>query len=1000
MTPYTISRYGGLVDAEDPTVLPLGVAAVCKNCRFTLTSFFTRYGLQTAMQSPNGDASINGLYGLIYTPEAPGETKFRVPMAFDSDGFLLIENPVGTGRLVRVQGPLVTQPANSHAIITEAYNRALIAYSDLENAMAPINVYGLSTKALDPYGQKPLYGPWQALTAYVVGEYVTPTVAGGNGHSYRCVVAGATADVEPTWPLTEGGTVADGGCTWKEETVVLANRLPAPNTPGITRVPGGGTFAAGRDVYLAITFTNSLGESLASSPAVLVGTVLNDAVQVAIPTLASLAGWIQGLGGAYIPAGCNLYEADVVTGGPAPSAASFGLVGGFGLGATATVTATASGATPPSANTARITPGGLQPPSTPTVERASGAGAFPAGRDVYLLATFTNSIGETLPSVAGSLINTVLNDAVQVPIPSTLFQITGVKLYECDVNTGSPAPPSTAYSLVGSYQPGTTATITATASGPPPPTTNTSGPAGSIAPDTTNLNGTGVQGLRYASIAFTNRHGNLSGTIPAFTNIFVDIPGEQLYMANIPIGPSNIIDRTIGFTVADGTNVGPFFYIPSNAVSANVLQTATVINDNTTTTAFFNFTDAYLAAQTSTDMTDRLRCILPPEAVDVYFSKSFNRVVLTGVDGYGSGHYISLLNDDEAYYRDKSPIQVANGDGQSTVCAREFQGALYSLKERSGYSINPNANDPATWEPIQRWTGVGPCGPRAADVTKDFLFFIHRSGAYAYNPNASQPIELSTDIPGSAINGLWNQINWDAEQTIWCSADEELKELRVGVPMGNSTIPNICLTLNYAGGIGGPVHFTSQDGNERYLAGAHKWSVDSIAASVACKMERVLPTNASAFAIQRQSQVLFGSSSPDGTVQGISMGIYNDNGQGIDAQYETACPPMRGISQLGGVSVNAVGSGAMTVSVMVGGLFVTSPGMGNQGALPTGEIKLPDHHLTPEQWLAYDAGASGVQDEWFRMRFTNGAKADAWFGVKSATLYTRQLFSGRSGSGK
>jgi len=40
-------------------------------------------------------------------------------------------------------------------------------------------------------------------------------------------------------------------------------------------------------------------------------------------------------------------------------------------------------------------------------------------------------------------------------------------------------------------------------------------------------------------------------------------------------------------------------------------MTATVIGDNTTTTAFFNFTDEFLEAETSTDMTDRLRCILP-----------------------------------------------------------------------------------------------------------------------------------------------------------------------------------------------------------------------------------------------------------------------------------------------------------------------------------------------------------------------------------------------------
>ena len=62
----------------------------------------------------------------------------------------------------------------------------------------------------------------------------------------------------------------------------------------------------------------------------------------------------------------------------------------------------------------------------------------------------------------------------------------------------------------------------------------------------------------------------------AFTSISVDVPGDQLYMANIHIGPGNTINRTVGFTIADGTNVGPFFYIPSATVSAGAALTVGV----------------------------------------------------------------------------------------------------------------------------------------------------------------------------------------------------------------------------------------------------------------------------------------------------------------------------------------------------------------------------------------------------------------------------------------
>jgi hypothetical protein len=1004
------------VDNDDPTVLPIGVAAVCKNCRFQLTTVATRFGLQTAMQGPN-QAPISGIASLIYTPENPGETLFQVPMIFDTDGFLLIETPVGSGHLKRITGPLVMQPTNAHAIITECYNRALIAFSNLERPVSPIEVYSLNALSinpttgdpilgsgqpfLDPYGQLPLGWNWVASTAIIVNNYGQPSLAAfpaGNGHLYQCIQAGTTGTTEPTWPLGESSTVTDGTVIWQENTPVLANRLPAPNSVALTRDPGAGTFPAGRDIYVLITYVNAQGESTPSGPGILVNTNLNDAVQLTLPTVTSLPGWIQGLGPSFIPTGFNVYEADVATGSAAPATQSYALVSAVAFGATVTIESTASGATPPESCTARITPGGLQPPPTPTVERVSGAGSFPAGRDVYVIATATNASGETLPSLTGVLVNTVFDDAVQVPIPSTQYLITGVNLYEADVPTGNPAPATTAYALVGSFQPNTTATLTATAGGPPPPGVNTSGPPGSIAPDSADLNDLGAEALRYASIAFTNRNGNLSGTVPAFTSVNVDVPGFELYMTNIPVGPSNIINRTIGFSIADGTNVGPFFYNPADQVSSGVLQTSTVINDNTTTTAFFNFTDVYLESLTSTDMTDRLRCILPPPAVDVYYSPSTDRVVLTGVDGYASGHYISLAADSESYYGDTSPIQVANGNGQRCICAREYLGTLYSLKERSGFTISPTATDPSTWSVQQRWEGVGPCGPRAVAVTNEFMLFVHRSGVYLYTPGTPQPELITKELPN--IPGcFWSTVNWDAEQTVWCCVDEENKEIRIGLPVGTSTVPNVCLTLNYQEGLEGPIHFSQYVGKEIAMGAARKWSVDDIAGFCGVRMERTLLMNASPFGSQRQSQILIASSSPDGTIQAISPGVYNDNGQGIDCQYETVCDAGNmAVSMLGGLSINALGNGRMNVSVMVARSFVTSPGVGGQRPMETREIKLAPFLLTPENWKGYSGGARG-QNERFRGRFTNGKVPDAWFALKYINLFTRPLFSGRTAGG-
>jgi hypothetical protein len=264
---------------------------------------------------------------------------------------------------------------------------------------------------------------------------------------------------------------------------------------------------------------------------------------------------------------------------------------------------------------------------------------------------------------------------------------------------------------------------------------------------------------------------------------------------------------------------------------------------------------------------------------------------------------------------------------------------------------------------------------------------VHRSGAYAYAPNEAQPRLLSKEI-----STIWQTINWDCEQVIWCCVDEENKEIRIGVPVGTATSPNLTLTMNYMEGISGPIAFSQYTSREVGLGASRKWSVDDVAASVAVRCERPLPGTASVFGALRQSQVLLGSSAPDGTVQMIATGVYNDNGSGIACQYETTSPQdVMDVSMLGGVSVNALGQGAMTVSVMVARSFVDSP----QTAHPN-EIKLAPFPLTPENWKGYDGGARG-QNERFRLRFTNGSVADSWFALKYCSLFTRPLFSARSG---
>lgn len=53
-------------------------------------------------------------------------------------------------------------------------------------------------------------------TVVPVGEVVRPTTLLSNGRLYVAIVAGVPGATEPTWPTTNGGTVADGGVIWAE----------------------------------------------------------------------------------------------------------------------------------------------------------------------------------------------------------------------------------------------------------------------------------------------------------------------------------------------------------------------------------------------------------------------------------------------------------------------------------------------------------------------------------------------------------------------------------------------------------------------------------------------------------------------------------------------------------------------------------------------------------------------------------------------------------------
>lgn len=1032
--PVVFNRFLGQVDQDDPTNLPAGLACVCRNTDFTrdspgVTCAVTRAGLNLAMQGVAKSPSTGGVF-FAYTPELPTETRFEMPVLFDLAGNLQREWPVGAGRLNKIPASATfTPPANAHMIATPIANKVAMAFSDLKTAASgwavldPKAVQNKAANQLNPGGMKPVGWTWQPLTQVAVGEYCTPpSPVTGNGHTYRCIQAGTTAAAAGSdyFPTAESATFNDGTAVWQEATMVLANRLPTPPAPVLTLQAGTGTFPANQDVYVFLTLVNQQGETVAGVVAMITTTAANQSVLATIPALAALPGWLQELAGQYAVTGANVYEADVAHGSDAPAQSVYEqLAGPFGLGTTAAIAGpVATGVYPPTRNSARITSGQLPTPDVgPVVQRDPLGGTFPAGRDVYIAQAYRTSAGTETPiGPANTIINTVLDDGVEVTLavpqdPDTgaaLYYIPLISIYEADVATGTPAPPASAYRLVG-YAPVSSGTITvsATATGTSPQTENQTGPGGAIAADTNTGGLNGGQGYRWGACLWMNANGTVSGFTPASAvSVDIDEDGWELAAFKIPTGPPNVVARLLAFTVADGTQDGPFTWLglvdlivpsqnvvyPSTTPSGNINETATAIFDNTTVTAVFNFDDTFLASGNNVD--DRTDILPPFQPCRVDYLKSVNSLAFTGVAGYTGGALISIAGDFESVYADTGELPFPSDGYRLYGLTDAYKSVIFALREDGGYTIEPNSGDPATWAVVRRWTEYGPCGFRAWAATGKFIIFVHRSGVYRYD-------EADPDLMSKEIPREWARVNWEYGHLISVTIDEDTKTVRVLAPVDNSTAPNQEFCLSYLEGWQDPIHFSTFSGKEISMDAARRWSFNDVAAFWCARMDRTLPPGSyqiaggqdwetqpdSAFGV---SQLLYGSAAADGTVQARTPGVYSDNGTGIDWRYEgVSAGMMQAVCKPEGFNLNCQGNGTIYAAFLAARDQIEGPGGRDVG------IWMEPIALDPKQKIGITRKCEPAIDEFWRVHFDNNKTPGAWCSLKAMNVYMIPWTGGR-----
>lgn len=287
--PIVMPRYGSKCQWDDSVNLPLGLADIARNVRYTAQGVASRYGHSTRIQISKGDA-ITAVGLLRYLAAQPGTLNLSAVetvllMAYDAaNGDIFKVAPFIQATLTQLTnatfyantGFTPDSFKNLNPVIVQGFNKAFIAMGDLLLPQQGPLVYLPITDTLYPASELPFASPWTPNTFYRVGQVVSPSEfqtfgqPGGQGTwvptqtglVYRCVAPGVSSAAQPTWPTDYNIEVADDDVVWQEATPIFISGLPDPQAPTVAGQIPAGFIPNGATVYLAATLLNPRGEGI------------------------------------------------------------------------------------------------------------------------------------------------------------------------------------------------------------------------------------------------------------------------------------------------------------------------------------------------------------------------------------------------------------------------------------------------------------------------------------------------------------------------------------------------------------------------------------------------------------------------------------------------------------------------------------------------------------------------------------------------------------------
>jgi hypothetical protein len=349
---------------------------------------------------------------------------------------------------------------------------------------------------------------------------------------------------------------------------------------------------------------------------------------------------------------------------------------------------------------------------------------------------------------------------------------------------------------------------------------------------------------------------------------------------------------------------------------------------------------------------------------------------------------VSRADDPESYDGIDGLLSVAENNGQSVRAAFKLRERLYCVKEHSLFvTQDDGTNEPALWPIAEVSRRVGTPSVRGVGVGEDWVVIAHRSGLYIFN--GGEPVKISQEIQPT-----WNQINWQAAQTLWVTVDTRERRILVGAPFGAATSPNKILVLDYrdldsAEDIArrAPINIT-YTGRKTATDKTRKWSPWSVAANSCALLERQDGTAVLALGGGTPGM---GGGAATGKIYKLNAAQYSDDGAAIPSYYTTHYFPERAVEQALGlgahrklfsyltVFVEGAGSLGLTAFVDTASaaqaqqpLAMSSPG--------SKDLELPVNVLGERVAFQMSVNQPGA---WFRVeKFTPSVRIDPWAPVR------------------